>query len=173
MSNKKRIDLCRTSPVKILLLSLQYFLVEQSGGLRSKLIIHWWKMISLHLDKYFHEECFKEKEAFFSSYLFTLLLSHSLLQKQPPRGVLWKRCSENMQQIYRLLCNFIEITLRHGGSPVNLLHISWRSFLENTSGWLLLLTLAFYLERFSKITWRYGRLLNLRTPSSGRLLTVF
>ena len=25
----------------------------------------------------------------------------SLRQKQPPRGVPWKRCSENMQQIYR------------------------------------------------------------------------
>ena len=24
-----------------------------------------------------------------------------ILQKQPPRGVLWKRCSENMQKIYR------------------------------------------------------------------------
>ena len=47
-----------------------------------------------------------------------------------------KRFSENMQQIYRrtpipkcdfnkvaLLCNFIEIALRHGCSPVNLLHI--------------------------------------------------
>ena len=49
------------------------------------------------------------------------------IQKQPLRGVPRKRCSENMQQIYRrtpmlkcdfnkvaLLCNFIEITLQHG-----------------------------------------------------------
>ena len=55
-------------------------------------------------------------------------------QKQPSRGVLWRRCSENMRQIYRrTLCqsatsiklqgNFIEITLRHRCSPVTVLHI--------------------------------------------------
>ena len=54
-------------------------------------------------------------------------------QKQPPRGVPWKRCSENM-----LLCNFIEITLRHGCSPISLLHIFRTPFLKNTSGWLFL-----------------------------------
>ena len=37
----------------------------------------------------------------------------------------------------KLLCNFIEITLRHGCSHVNLLHISRTPFSENTSGWLL------------------------------------
>ena len=37
-----------------------------------------------------------------------------------------------------LLCNFIEITLRHGCSPVNLLHIFRTPFTMNTSGWLLL-----------------------------------
>ena len=37
------------------------------------------------------------------------------------------------------ICNkFIEITLRHGCSPVNFLHIFRRPFLKNTSGWLLL-----------------------------------
>ena len=57
-----------------------------------------------------------------------------MIQKQPPRGILKKRCSENMQQIYRrtpmpkcdsikLQSNFIEITLRLGCSPVNVLHI--------------------------------------------------
>ena len=39
----------------------------------------------------------------------------------------------------KLLCNFIEITLRHGCSSVNLLHIFRTPFLKNTSGWLLLL----------------------------------
>ena len=34
--------------------------------------------------------------------------------------------------------NFIEITIRDGCSPVNLLHIFRALFLENTSGWLLL-----------------------------------
>ena len=35
--------------------------------------------------------------------------------------------------------NFIEITLQHGCSPVNLLHIFRTLFPKNTSGWLLLL----------------------------------
>ena len=62
-------------------------------------------------------------------------------QKQPSRGVLWKRCSENMQQIYKrtpmpecdfnkVASNFIEIALRHGRSPVNLLHIFKTPFLK-------------------------------------------
>ena len=34
--------------------------------------------------------------------------------------------------------NFIEITLRHGCSPVNLLHIFRTPFPRNTSGWVLL-----------------------------------
>ena len=38
----------------------------------------------------------------------------------------------------KLLCNFIEIALRHGCSPVNLLHIFRTPFLKTTSGWLLL-----------------------------------
>ena len=38
----------------------------------------------------------------------------------------------------KLLCNFIEITLPHECSPVNLLHIFRTNFLKNTPGWLLL-----------------------------------
>ena len=38
----------------------------------------------------------------------------------------------------KVLWNFIEITLWHGCSPVNLLHIFRTRFLKNTSGWLLL-----------------------------------
>ena len=73
----------------------------------------------------------------------------SNVQKHPTSGLLRKRCSENMQQIYRrhpcqsaisikLQSNFIEITLQHGCSPVNLLHIFRAPFLGNTSGGLLL-----------------------------------
>ena len=39
-------------------------------------------------------------------------------------------------------CSFIEITLRHGSSPVNLLHIFRIPFPRNTSGWLLLYFIA-------------------------------
>ena len=38
----------------------------------------------------------------------------------------------------KLLCTFFEITLWHGSSPVNLLHIFRTPFLKNTSGGLLL-----------------------------------
>ena len=49
-----------------------------------------------------------------------------------------------------MLCNFIEITLRHGCFPVNLLHIFRPPFLENMSVWLLL---DFkFLTRFSEIS---------------------
>ena len=37
----------------------------------------------------------------------------------------------------KLLCNFIEITLPHECSPVNLLHIFRTNLLKNTPGWLL------------------------------------
>ena len=70
-------------------------------------------------------------------------------QKHSSRGVLEKRCSENMQQIYRRKpmpkCDFkkvasqlIEISLWHGCSPVILLHMFRTPFPRNTSGWLLL-----------------------------------
>ena len=42
------------------------------------------------------------------------------------------------QPCWKLLRNFIEITLRHGCSPVYLLHIFRRPFLKDTSEWLLL-----------------------------------
>ena len=39
----------------------------------------------------------------------------------------------------KLLCNFFEITLRHGCSPINLVHIFRTPFSKKTFGWLLLL----------------------------------
>ena len=55
----------------------------------------------------------------------------------------------------KLLFNFIEITLRHGCSPVNLLHIFKRPFLKNTSGRLLLLLLRFHRLRHSSSWFLY------------------
>ena len=69
------------------------------------------------------------------------LTTWSCYQKQPSRGVLRKRCFENMQQSYRttpMQSNFSEITLWHWCSPVSLLHIFRTPFPKNISGWLLL-----------------------------------
>ena len=77
-------------------------------------------------------------------------------RKQPSRGVHKKWCScckfteEHPCQSaisVKLLCNFIEIALWHGCSPVNLLHIFRTPSLKNTSGRLLLchLQIAFFL----------------------------
>ena len=60
-----------------------------------------------------------------------------------------KRCSEKMQQIYmrtsmskcnsiKLQNNFIEITLWHGCSPVNFLHIFRTPFPKSNFGGLVL-----------------------------------
>ena len=68
---------------------------------------------------------------------------------QSPRGVPRKRCSEICSKFkgehpcrsaisIKLLCNFTEITFRHGCSLVNLLYIYRTPFLKNTSGGLLL-----------------------------------
>ena len=49
----------------------------------------------------------------------------------------------------KFLCNFIEITLWHGCSPVNLLHIFRTPFLKNGSGGLRLswlLSISFYIH---------------------------
>ena len=72
---------------------------------------------------------------------FICLLDKNNFQKQAPRGVLKKRFSENMHPCrsatsIKLLCNFIDIALRYGCSPVNLLHIFRTPFLKSTSGLL-------------------------------------
>ena len=43
--------------------------------------------------------------------------------------------------LINLQSNFIEMTLRHGCSPANLLHVFSTPFLKNPSGWQLLLSL--------------------------------
>ena len=71
-------------------------------------------------------------------------LGYLHIQKQPFRGVL-KICSKftgehPCQSVIsiKMLCNFIEITLRHGYSPAKFLHIFRKPFTKPTSRWLLL-----------------------------------
>ena len=71
------------------------------------------------------------------NYRFSDVLRDIEMQ-QPTTGVHIKRFSENIQQVYgrtcrrvvsiKLLCNVIGITLRHGWSPVNVLHIFITTF---------------------------------------------
>ena len=77
--------------------------------------------------------CFKDRD--YHKYIIKV-------QKKPSSCVLRKGCSENKQQIYKrtptpkcdfnLLCNFIEIALRHAQSPVNLLHFFRTPYCNNT-----------------------------------------
>ena len=74
-----------------------------------------------------------------------MLYLPSYIQKQSPSGVFQERCSTNIWTVYRRTSmpkcdfNFIEITLLHGYSSVNMLHICSRTPLsENTSEELLL-----------------------------------
>ena len=86
------------------------------------------------------------------------VLQNCCSQKQPSRGVLRKRCSENMQQIYwrtpmpkfDLLCNFIEIAIRHGCFLTNWLHFFRTPLPKNTSARLLLCAEHFHNKQISQ-----------------------
>ena len=76
-------------------------------------------------------------------------------KKQPPRGVIRKRCSENMQPIYtrkprpkcdfnKIPCNFIGITLRHEFSFCKFAAYFQNTFCKNIYG-----------EQFLKKVWKY------------------
>ena len=89
---------------------------------------------------YIKDICDLYKMTKLSSFEELLKKDGSVSQKQPSRGVLRKRCSENTRQIYwrkpMLKCDFNKVAL-HGCSPVNLLHIFRTPFPKNTSGQLL------------------------------------
>ena len=75
----------------------------------------------------------------------------NLIQKQPSKGVVHRKryseiCSKFTEKLpcqsmisIKFLCNFIEITLWHWCTPLNLLHILRATFSKNTSGRLLLM----------------------------------
>ena len=101
-----------------------------------------WTLVFQEFGQYFIEGRLDGNWNTLISILF--INQHPTFQRQPPRGVPRKMYSENMQQIYRrtpmpkLQSNFIEITFRHGCSPVDLQHIFRTPFPRNTSRWLLL-----------------------------------
>ena len=80
---------------------------------------------------------------------FVIFIGRSPSEVFLRKGIL-KMCSEFTGEhpcrrvtSIKLHCNFIEIALRHGCSPVNLLYIFRTLFPKNTSAWLLL----FYFSR--------------------------
>ena len=87
------------------------------------------------------------QEGLINSYVRVLNLRLRKSHRQPSRGVLKKRCSENIQQFtgehpcwsvisIKLQCNFVKILLWYECSPVNLLHIFRPPFRKNIFGWL-------------------------------------
>ena len=58
------------------------------------------KSCSISMKKYFLSKA-AGSQLNFTRYRFLQVVLMRVLQKQPSRDVLWKRCSENMQQIYR------------------------------------------------------------------------
>ena len=91
------------------------------------------------------------------------------VQKQPLRGVLEKRCSENMQQIYWRTpipkCDFNKVAKQFYWNRTSasvfscdLVHIFITAFLQNTSGRLLL-------EMCHKVILENGRILGLISDS--------
>ena len=76
-------------------------------------------------------------------------------QKQPPSGVPRKRCSENMQEMYRRTpmpkCDFNKVAVAPShGCSVNFLHTFRTPFPRNTTGWLLLKQLEEIFENISE-----------------------
>ena len=75
----------------------------------------------------------------------------------------------------KLLCNFIEITFRHGCSPVNLQHIFRTPFLKDTSGTLLLRNVIImnYFLLVEVVDFHNNIDLFNSTESKGRVSSVF
>ena len=96
-------------------MTLEHFLAEGS-----KQITKWTVQITNINFRSSHPEVFYEKGV--------LKICSKFIGERPCRSVI----------SIKLLCNFIEITLLHGCSPVNLLHIFRTPFPRNTSGRLLL-----------------------------------
>ena len=71
----------------------------------------------------------------------------------------------------KLLCNFIEIAVRHGCSPVNLLHIFRTLFHKNTSGGLLLEN--YYCLKFVEILTSEIKLYAYLKSANLELISIF
>ena len=116
--------------------SLCNVILTPSGWIKANFLHQRHKILSMNSER-------KDTLTFYFV-IIKALLSSSRVQEQPSRDVFNKRCSENMQQIYRKTpmpkCGFNEVasTLRHGCFPVNMMHIFRPTSPKTTSGQLLL-----------------------------------
>ena len=88
----------------------------------------WWSSVQSSVEWLFHSITFGSSHLQVFLIKAVLKICSKLTGEHPCRSVI----------SIRLQSNYIEITLWHGGSPVNLLHIFWTPFLKNTSGRLFL-----------------------------------
>ena len=95
-----------------------------------------------------------------------LIWSWIYFQKQPSRGVLKKRSTENMQQIYRRtfmlkrdfnnFATLLKLLIRHGCSPVNLLHFFRTPFYKSIHGEVFLHSETCQTSNMKLVvSWRY------------------
>ena len=100
-----------------------------------------------------------------------LWIRYSNVRSSPPEVFLGKNVLKTCSKLrgghpcrsmisIKLVCNFIEISLQHECSPVNLLHIFRTPFLKNTSGRLLMLMECSYLF----FGWEIGHPLSTYAP---------
>ena len=68
--------------------------------------------------------------------LSKLFICHYITPEAANQSCSYEKVFRKYTPNLQLLCNFVEITLRHGCSHVNLLHIFRTPFPNNTSGWL-------------------------------------
>ena len=138
----------------VLLFFISFFMLFQRilkcDENKFSLMVLWWQWILGRARKYvsYGFEICSDKTFYFGQ---SISVTHPVCQffcvlvhvwKQPFIGVLIKKFSENSDKIIIIIiCNFIEITLRHACSPVNMLYIFKTPFPRNTSGRLLLNTL--------------------------------
>ena len=107
----------RTTPGDSFLNSFLLLIILQRSGCGNSVLKRLW---SSHSEVFFRKDVLKICSKFTGEHLCRRVIS------------------------IKLRSNFIEIALRHGCSPVNLLHVFRTSFPRSTSWWLLLKTIIGY-----------------------------
>ena len=113
----------------------------------------------------------KFKHVFFPVGDYFILITMKKIRSSPPGVFLGKGVLKKYRKFrgehpclsvisIKLQNNFIKITLRHGCSPVNLLHIFRTPFPKNTPGWL-------FLKKFTGNIWQQITYIPLSQNESG------